>query len=50
MQWNLEQIRLFVSVAERQSFSAYIGANPWQTVAITTAVGLLAGFLLGRRS
>ncbi|MCF3993046.1 hypothetical protein L2E47_56185, partial [Pseudomonas aeruginosa] len=21
MQWNLEQIRLFVSVAERQSFS-----------------------------
>lgn len=29
---------------------SYIGANPWQTVAITTAVGLLAGFLLGRRS
>ncbi|HCF4458744.1 TPA: DUF883 domain-containing protein [Pseudomonas aeruginosa] len=43
------------AVAERSRHAvdateSYIGANPWQTVAITTAVGLLAGFLLGRRS
>ncbi len=38
------------AAATRWMRRSYIGANPWQTVAITTAVGLLAGFLLGRRS
>ncbi|WP_162095227.1 DUF883 family protein [Pseudomonas chlororaphis] len=28
----------------------YIGGHPWQTVAISAGIGLVAGLLLGRRS
>jgi ElaB/YqjD/DUF883 family membrane-anchored ribosome-binding protein len=28
----------------------YIGGHPWQTVALSAGLGLVAGLLLGRRS
>lgn len=41
MQWNLEQIRLFVSVAEQQSFSAAARQLRRVQSAVSTAIALL---------
>jgi len=53
MQWNLEQIRLFVSVAEGQSFSAVARQMNRGQSAVSTAIALLEtdlGVLLFERS
>lgn len=41
MQWNLEQIRLFVSVAERQSFSAAARELKRVQSAVSNGIALL---------
>lgn len=41
MQWNLEQLRLFVSVAERRSFSAVARENRRAQSAVSNAIALL---------
>src|SRR3990167_4446528 len=53
MQWNLEQIRLFVSVAEGQSFSAVARQMNRGQSAVRTAIAMLEtglGVLLFERS
>lgn len=53
MQWNLEQIRLFVSVAEGQSFSAVARQMNRGQSAVSTAIAMLEtdlGVLLFERS
>lgn len=41
MQWNLEQIRLFVSVAEHRSFSAVARASKRAQSAVSSAIAML---------
>ncbi|WP_137818614.1 LysR family transcriptional regulator [Pseudomonas sp. 2FG] len=53
MQWNLDQLRLFVSVAERQSFSAAARQLNRAQSAVSSAIALLEadlGMLLFERS
>lgn len=53
MQWSLEQVRLFVSVAERQSFSAAARQLHRAQSAVSTAIALLEtdlGVVLFERS
>jgi DNA-binding transcriptional LysR family regulator len=41
MQWNLEQMRLFVSVAEQRSFSAVAREQRKAQSAVSNAIALL---------
>ena len=41
VQWNLEQMRLFVSVAEQRSFSAVARAQRKAQSAVSSAIALL---------
>jgi DNA-binding transcriptional LysR family regulator len=41
MQWNLEQLRLFVSVAEQRSFSAVARDQRKAQSAVSSAIALL---------
>jgi DNA-binding transcriptional LysR family regulator len=41
MQWNLEQLRLFVSVAEQRSFSAVARKQRKAQSAVSSAIALL---------
>ena len=53
MQWNLEQIRLFVGVAEGQSFSAVARRMNRAQSAVSNAIAMLEtdlGVLLFERS
>ncbi|WP_036987688.1 LysR family transcriptional regulator, partial [Pseudomonas asplenii] len=53
MQWNLEQMRLFVSVAEQRSFSAVARHQRKAQSAISSAIALLEedlGVVLFERS